>query len=343
MSSKIQCNIIQKSFFLVIEENAFSAVLMLGNLYRLQKQAKEKNDKRLIETTLSDVKRRLTVHHVRNLWQAVVAIPTERWHIMDRDTRKSINTVQHKMICDSNFFLHIDTESLVKLGQNIKFNREILITLVRKHLAEHGLADPFSDPDFSYELLRKGGAEQNSAYLCNYFKRCPSLPIESIFMLGKHKSDIASFILMDLKDSQCIFEIGSHFAKEHPTLRATIANDWQSHIQIYPLTTQQNEFVSAQLDYLKAQFVEFSEVRLDTRLRRNLIVPDPTNRWGLLFSRVASLIKSVIEKADEAVQDTVSLFDDASLKIKNTSSNYMGTLLSLPNDNTCTAKTPRAC
>lgn len=176
MPFRIQCNINQKSFFLVIEENAFSAVLILGNLYHLQKQAKEKDEQRLIETTLSDVKRRLTVHHVRNLWQAVVAIPTERWHIMDRDARKSFNTVQHKMICDSDFFLHISTESLVKLGQKIKFYREILITLARKHLAEHGLADPFSEPDFTYELLRKGGAEQNSAYLCNAFKRCPSLP-----------------------------------------------------------------------------------------------------------------------------------------------------------------------
>ncbi len=276
---KILCKKIDRTFFVVLDENPMAAAYMLANLYRTIGQV---NDEQLAlaKTTLTDTKKSLRPKHIQTLWETITSIPTKRLNLMDNSHKQGIRRLKHEMIRDFDFFKHIDVDDLVSLGQKAEFYREVLVALIRKHLHEHKYKDPFEKSTFSYKLLKEAGPEQNSRYLTRYIKSCESFPIDNIVLLGSKDHEIAEFILIDLKSSNVRFEIGSHFVRKHPQLRKNIAEDWQNYFDTLPLNSREGKFIKHELPKLKQKYNEFRDIKTDRRVRRDNQVAPAVDHWA---------------------------------------------------------------
>lgn len=273
--TNIQCKRINRTFLTVLDENPLAAALMLGNLYQSLKKA-EDQDLTLLKTTLSDLKEKFTPNITQQLWKSITDISPRRLRIMEQTNRDTLQHLKHEIVRDIDFFKHLEVSSLVNLGQDVNFYREVLVALIRKQLHEDKKFDPFAKSDFSYECLREGGSEQNFRYLAEYVKQCPSLPLENIVLLGTEDNEIATLILIDLKDCQIRFEIGNRFAHLHSELREEIAKEWQSYLETLPQTTKETKFLEKELPKLKKEFPEFADVDLHSRVERNYQIITPT-------------------------------------------------------------------
>lgn len=265
---KIQCKKIERTLLTVIKENPLAAVFMIGNLYRSIANEKGEN-LNLLQTTLSGVKKKLTPTHIQSLWETITNLPRTRLSAMDNLHRSILRTMKHEMVHDIYFIKHLKVDSLVELGQDIEFYREVLIALIRKHLHDNGNQDPFSKLSFSYQLLKEGSSEQNSRYLSKFIKDCASFPLDNIVLLGTEDKEIASFILIDLKDCCDVFEISRRFVYEHPELRKEIAKDLQNYLDTLPLNSKERKFCEEKLPKLKEEFVEFKNINTESRPRRD--------------------------------------------------------------------------
>ncbi|MCS5712880.1 hypothetical protein [Candidatus Berkiella aquae] len=276
---KILCKKIDKTFLAVLDENPMAAAFMLANLYRSMDHVSE--DKLVLaKTTLTDTKKSLRPKHIQTLWETITSIPSKRLNLMDNSHKRGIRRLKHEMIRDFAFFKHIDADDLVAQGQKSEFYREVLVALIRKHLHENKLKDPFEKGSFSYKLLNEGGSEQNSRYLTRYIKDCESFPINNIVLLGGKNHEIAEFILIDLKSSNIRFEIGSHFVHKHPSLRKDVAKDWQDFFDTLPLNSREAKFIKEELPKLKQRFDEFKGIETDRRARRDNQIAPKVDNWA---------------------------------------------------------------
>lgn len=289
----IQCKRINRTFLTVLDENPLAAALMLGNLYQSLKKAEDK-DLTLLKNTLSDLKEKFTPHTTQQLWKSIADISPRRLRLMEQTNRDALNLLKHEMVCDIDFVKHIDTNSLIELGQDVEFYREVLVALIRMHLHEGKKFDPFAKSDFSYECLREGGAEQNFRYLAEYVKQCPTLPLENIVLLGTKDSEIATLILVDLKDCQIRFEVGDQFAHLHSELREEIAKEWQAYLETLPQTTKETKFLEKELPKLKKEFPEFADVDLHSRVERNYQITTVTQPKSIMRRVTEGLIGGTV-------------------------------------------------
>jgi len=276
---KILCKKIDKTFLAVLDENPMAAAFMLANLYRTMDHVSE--DKLVLaKTTLTDTKKSLRPKHIQTLWETITSIPSKRLNLMDNSHKRGIRRLKHEMIRDFAFFKHIDVDDLVAQGQKSEFYREVLVALIRKHLHENKLKDPFEKGSFSYKLLNEGSSEQNSRYLTRYIKDCESFPINNIVLLGGKNHEIAEFILIDLKSSNIRFEIGSHFVHKHPSLRKDVAKEWQDFFDTLPLNSREAKFIKEELPKLKQRFDEFKGIETDRRARRDNQIEPKVDNWA---------------------------------------------------------------
>jgi hypothetical protein len=266
------CKRVKHSFFLVINQKPLAAAIMLGNLYYAMLKVEDKH-KEIVKSTLTDVLLLLTAFHVQMLWKTVQSISTASWRLKSQNIKKSLSFLKEKMISDIRFYQYIDNKDLINFGQEISNYRYALIAVTRKYLANNGLSDPFKKPRFSYKLFKQGATEQNYPYLTKYFARCQALPIDDIVNLAKKNSNIALLILQDLTNSSDKFEISKRFAMNHACLRKTIAQDWKAYLETFPLTKEAKKTLLLQLNQLKTNYPEFSNVDLDQRVERHQTQP----------------------------------------------------------------------
>ncbi len=190
------------------------------------------------------------------------------------------------MLCDSDFFKHLPVDSLIELGQDIEFFREVLVALIRIHLDANKEEDPFLKPSFSYKLLKEGSSEQNSRYLAPYVKECKTLPIDDLVLLGTQESDIALLILADLKESAEHFSISCRFAHEHADLRQEIAVELNAYLDTLPIKTDERKVLDKELPQLQVKYPEFNVVQVNNRVNRN-------NQVVVAQKKPASFLKCV--------------------------------------------------
>ncbi len=266
---KILCLKIKSNFLEVLEDDPLAAVIMLANLYRSKEEAKG-DDLTLLHKTLSGLKEKLEAKNIELLWQTLTTIPPERLLVMDIIHRIVLCRLKHEMICDIDFFKHLPVDSLIELGQDIEFHREVLVALIRRHLVENKQEDPFAKSTFSYKTLKQGNAEQNSQYLAVYVKDCKTLPVDSLVKLGIKDSEIASLILTDLKGSPEHITISSSFAHEHAEIREEIAVELKSYLETLPIKTEERKVIEVELPKLQQKFPEFETVKVDNRVSRNI-------------------------------------------------------------------------
>lgn len=265
---KTLCSKVRKSFFEAINENPMSATLMLGNLYLALENADDE-ERSFVNDTLKQLKVKLTNKQIQLLWNTVVELQPRQQRLMRDSIKKSFKILKLTMVEDCSYFEHLTAESLIKAGQHPQLYREVMIALIRKHLAKNTLHDPFVERGFDYEVLRTFGAEQNHLYMAEFIKECESLPLQDLVKLGSERHEIASLMLMDLKNSEMIFEMGSRFARIHPHLRQEISEYWSSYFETFPITAKQEKYVQGELPKLKKVFPEFSEVSIQSRVKRN--------------------------------------------------------------------------
>lgn len=284
LNVKDLCTRIDRTLLDVIAENPLAATLMLGNLYHAMDQATEENSA-LLHATLLGAKKKLTSNHIQVLWSTANTIPYAKLIVMDSAQVEILRGLKHEIIVDFDFFKHVDAASIVKLGQQIEFYRDSLVALVRKHLYDKKLSDPFSKSSFSYKLLTKGSTEQNSRYFAQYVKDCSSLPLDNLVLLGTQYHEIATLIMMDLQACKERFEISSRFAHIHPKLRKEISKNWKDYLDTFPLNSHEEKFITTKLPELKKQFAEFKDVNADSRVKRNYQIEEkPEENWGFFKS-----------------------------------------------------------
>ena len=287
---KILCKSIKNNFLVVLEDDPFAAVRMLGSLYRSRKEATE-NELILLNVTLSELKNKLEEKNIEFLWKTLSTIPIERLLNMNIINRTTISHLKHEMIRDIDFFKHISVDSLIELGQDVEFHREVLVALIRKHLFENKQEDPFAKSTFSYKLLKVGNAEQNSQdHLAVYVKDCKTLPVDNLVKLGIKDSEIASLIMTDLKGAPEQITISSSFAHEHAEIREEIAVELKSYLETLPIKTEEIKVLEVELPQLQQKFPEFNVVQRNNRFNRNNhVVPvrKEYNFWNHLSSHSA--------------------------------------------------------
>ncbi|MBS0289206.1 MAG: hypothetical protein JSS07_04105 [Proteobacteria bacterium] len=268
LNFKSQCKKINKTFMLVIDKNPFAATLMLANLYCSFKLAPEDPN---LKATLFNIKSELSPSQIQMLFNTVTGISPIRLKLMSHTNVAALSLLTHNLIQDIDFFKHLSIKALITLGQDISFYREVLVALIRKHYIENKMADPFNNPNFSYELLARGAAEQNHLYFASFINTCSIFPLDNIVSLGTNNPEIAVLILIDLKDTQAYFEVSYRFAKE-AKLSQEIANEWKNHIETLPLTLSEEKFIQKTIPAL-VQFPEFQTIELTERIKHNNRVP----------------------------------------------------------------------
>lgn len=262
-----QCERVSKTFSTTLEVNPLAAAYMLGNLYHfLNKQHGEQ--KKLVEQTIKFAKGKLKKDHITALWERIDRLTDEDWKVLPKGNRKSLLALRQNMLHDIDYFRHIDSSSLIDIGQDIDFTREVLIALVRKNLERTRNADPFKKDHFSYDLLKIGGSEENHTYLYEFFNKCSTMPIDAIGKLGEKNLKVAETILKDLSTTSHFFTVSAKLAEYHPKLRSEIAKDWGKITATHPLTPQQQITVPETLNKLQSKYPEFKEVKVDTRVER---------------------------------------------------------------------------
>ncbi|HRE31837.1 MAG TPA: hypothetical protein PLD88_07685, partial [Candidatus Berkiella sp.] len=121
---------------------------------------------------------------------------------------------------------------------------------------------PFMTKDFSYQLVRQGGSEQNFLYVAGFIARCKTLPIAQIIQLGSEQRKIAQLILKDLTNSCGYFPVCAGFVDSHPSLRQVIAKDWMHYFANYPLRKEERRYLERKLPILQKKYPEFKKVCL---------------------------------------------------------------------------------
>lgn len=232
----------------------------MGNLYVYLQEEEDNN----LQKTLSWVKDKITDSQMQTLWETLANIKPATWQVMDEANFDALMTLKRQMLRDTDFCQHLDNDDLIKLGQKAQWYREVLLALIKKHLFENDLSSPF-DEDFSFDLLEQGSADQNYLYVSGFIKQCKSLPVEEIVALGEKKSKIAGFILKDVGSHRDYFKLSSKFVACHPSLRKTIAHDWQAHLETFPIASHQEKFIAPQLKAFKQKYREFTSVEIGAR------------------------------------------------------------------------------
>ncbi len=279
-----------KSFQSAIDDEPLAAAFMLGNLYCALDDA-ERPNKDLYQKALKQAKKMLTQVRVQNLWQKIVSIPHAHWSIMDSANQLSLIKLKQQMVRDLDYSQHLDADALIKEGQHILSYREILIALIRNHLLIKASNSPFTEKDFSYELLSQGGAGQNFLYLSGFIKQCAFIPLEQIVQLGQTQDIIAELILKDFTSCDCYFELSSRFAQIHPSLRKPVAIEWQGQLETFPVPAAQAQLIVTELPKLQSQYPEFSNVQLDNCAKQQFEVgPKPEKKYHPFFTYSATAI-----------------------------------------------------
>ncbi len=287
------CKKIKNNLSEVIATNSLSAVLLLSNLVYFIKTS-EGCDLSLANETLSDVKSKLTAKEIQRLWETISTLSPDRYKVMDVMDRKAITGLKHAMLCDRSFFEHLTKGSLINLGQHVEFYREVLVALIRQHLYENNKVDPFSSPTFSYELLKEGSTEQNARYLGSFVKVCASLPVDTIIEFGSSNCEIASSILIDLKEGKEHLSISSRFAYLHPELRKEIATEMKCYLETMPIHSEERKVLDVQLPRLQSDFpTEFSVVNREGRVKRNNQVVAPYKKKTLMRTMCEGTVEGI--------------------------------------------------
>ncbi|MGE3317904.1 MAG: hypothetical protein AB7I18_01300 [Candidatus Berkiella sp.] len=294
---KTLCDKIDKTFFEVIQKSVQAASYLLADLYRYRAKAKN-NDKLRITRTLHKLKLHLSKSQIMALWQSINSLTAAQSVLLSKDMQQSLKMLKRAMLTNEFYLQALDMAALLKAGNSLSEYREVLIALIRKHLLINNKGDPFLCLDFSYRMVRQGGAEQNFLYLSRYIAQCGELPIVAITQLGSRHSQVAELILKDLTNSRGFFQVGALFARLHDSLRDKIALTWQQHLETYPLNTHDEAFLRKELPLLQKRHPEFRKVSFNNRITRHYQSAPPavpqTMREALTNSAVVWILPAPV-------------------------------------------------
>lgn len=268
LAAKKLCDKVDKTFFEVLGKSVEAASYLLADLYRYKSQAAG-DDKLLIASTLHNLKRRLSKPQIKLLWQSINSQPKAKSALLSKDMQLSFKILRRAMLANEFYLQALDMASLLHSDNAVSEYREVLIALIRKYLLLQHKGDPFLYLDFSYRILRQGGAEQNFLYLSRYIARCGKLPVVAITQLGSRNSHIAELILKDLTNSRGYFQVAANFARMHDSLREKIAQSWQQHLETYPLNAIDEAFLRKELPLIQKRHPEFRKVNFNSRITRH--------------------------------------------------------------------------
>lgn len=268
LAIKALCAKVDSNFFQVLTHSAQAASFLLADLYCFRAKATQAEKNQLC-ATLIKLRKQLTPSHIRLIWQTLPRVDSVEWYCLSRGAKFALTLLRKVLLRKKVYLQFIDTATLLELGKNPDWYREIFIALIRKHLWQHALNDPFKYPNFSYHLVSKGGVEQNFLYVSNFVAKCASLPVAELILLGRYQPKVAALILKDLINSTGYFQIGAAFARMHPCLRTQIAKDWQHILEVFPLNKEDDTYLQQALPLLKKDYPEFCNVAFDNRVTRH--------------------------------------------------------------------------
>lgn len=304
---KTHCGKIDKLFEKTLENDPIEAALLLGNCLLLEKNAEGFSLKN-IQESLNRAKKALSPIHINKIWQSIEFKLKDKAKLLDKKTSKSLQKVRLWFITTTDILRDLQKPLLVAYGQQIKHHRLALICIIRQHLLNQKIKDPFCE-GFSYELLMQGSVEQNYLYLSKYIKECKELPSNDIVALGFNSSHIALLLLKDLISHPQFFEISSEFAKVHPAIRKEIAAMWQTCFENYPLLLSEKEELKPLLIECQQSFPEFAEVATNTRISRDIStvdIPQGNNYLDYVLCGVA--IPSLLIRGPKAITHAASIY-----------------------------------
>lgn len=267
-SVKRLCQKIDNTFLTALQQPSMAAAYLLADVYRTLAKASIA-DKQQLKKTLRTLQHKLTAKQIQSLWQRISTIKPATWQVLDPDSQVSLNHLKRVMLRDPIYLRALTPAALLPLGQSVSWYREILVALIRQHCNKCKGVNPFIEDNFSYALLKAGGAEQNFLYVSSFIAQCESLPTASILQLGSQHSKVAELIMKDLTNSKAYFPVASGFARRHASLRSIIAKDWQRHLATYPLSSQDEAYLQKELPLLQEDFPEFRKVALNARMPRH--------------------------------------------------------------------------
>lgn len=245
-----------------LPSNPKEIAYILAKLYYEKGRSVKPNEK-----DIKDIKRMLSPIDIKNVWDAVQNL-LKHERILPEGNRLSLIALRQNLLHDIDYFKHIDKNKLISLGQDQQFTREVAIALIRCHLMEKKVADPFAKSEFKYSLLKTGGSQENYTYFHRFLSRCHSMPIDDIVTLSKSKVGVAKIVLNDLSTTAHYFSISAQLATCHPSLRNSIANQWKNKLSTFPLNPSQQNHISELLNSLKVRYPEFTNVNIDSRTQR---------------------------------------------------------------------------
>ena len=229
-------------------ESYDSLAYELGDFFYQRQQQSTVKERKAFDAALAKVKKSLNQKHVSAIWESVNGKKGADWEILSPEIQVDFNLARKGLLRDL-FFIEKLTYAQIRNCGNEQVEGwwpEILIALIRKKLIEKNKKTAL-EKEFGYEILEKGDFNQNFSYVGEWIKQCEAIPQAEIIFLGKKKMRIAEGILKYFEGSDSYFRISAEFARTFPTLRESIANGWESRLQLYP---QQNKTIGKLLSKL---------------------------------------------------------------------------------------------
>lgn len=257
------CEIALKTFSHTLTNNPLASAYLLGNLYYFL----EKDTTSLVKKTIAQLKLRMTKEQINLLWETI-QFKKEEYQTMSIKNKKSFFALQTAFLHDIEYFKQIENHTLIQLGQNPTFAQAVLIALIRKHLLDHQLSDPFYYKNYNAQLLKTASIEEAYLYVYPFLKDCQTLPIKDIVLLGRKEQTIATLILKNVSTSIHYFDVSEALLPYYPSLRQSIAENWGKLRCTYPFTETQNKSILEKEKKLKAQYQAFKTLQIEVRPER---------------------------------------------------------------------------
>lgn len=262
------------------------AVWLLSSFFEEWAQTSHPSD--ALFATYQWLETQLSIEEKKKIWQALSDLTPEQLMPWERIT---IRFFKESLLQSVAFVSAASLEDLLRVGHDPDYYRLTLIALVRKHLREHQLSDPFSE-GFSYALLQSAGVEQNTTYVSSYLARCASLPIDWIVQLSINE-DMAFLLYLECMGTPFIFEVGKKFAERYAQMRSNIAQNWHTWMATYSMTRAQKAFLDRELPGLRKRYPEFKripeKVVLIERRYSSPITTPANHTWGWNWGSAVAL------------------------------------------------------
>lgn len=257
----------KKLYFQSIEKAPISSAYTMGNLFLIAHDKNAKNDIRSNALKqINEIVKQMKPEHFDLIVRSMLKISSARWKIMNQKNKRCIEAFKIYFPILSDVFKYIGYEQLHSLVIDIQTLRTIQICIIRKHLHDNNLKDPFAK--FSYNLLLDVDSQRNSLYVTQYIEKCQTLPKNQLAKLGRMSSDYALAVLSDLGNHIDSFSLIRIFVESHPDLKDTLYDTCYNRLRSLPWDDRELKIIRQELTLLKANFPKFGNLIKEKRTVR---------------------------------------------------------------------------